>query len=492
MAILLSLFSAEIVASPDAMAFAPTAAKDGNVDLPRFPSISPDGSTIVFSWRGDLWKVPFEGGEAVRLTSHPGREHDSYWTPDGSEIVFESDRDGVVNLWAMQPDGSEIRRITDLDTSAGLSGVGVDQEGETKVLFSAYLEGDLHRSPRPFQVSIRGGEPAPVHDAFGSRAVRSPDGSRSVFERGNVRPQRRHYRGADRRNVWMHDESLGTFRQLTDWEGNDMAARWAGDDAVLFLSDRNGRTHNIQRMDLDSDATSALTSFEDIDVASFDATPSGDRIVLHRWDTLYGLDLSEEDPVPRPIQLMAPEDSLDDVEILNISNRVQEAAINPDGKSVAVVSYGEVLVRATDDDSPTRRVTSTHGRESDIAWSPDGTTLYYTEVSGGHRRIMAATVATTREELRGSYDDKTEPVEEEATEEEAASDPETEDEAASPEEPTDGTSDPVSGIWSCMVDHSAMGEFSMTLDLNLDSEDQITGTMRSNFFNAGFRLDWQA
>ena len=431
--------------------------------------------------------MPFEGGEAVRLTSHPGREHDSYWTPDGSEIVFESDRDGVVNLWAMQPDGSEIRRITDLDTSAGLSGGGVALEGETQVLFSAYLEGDLHRSPRPFQVSIRGGEPTPVHNAFGSRAVRSPDGRRSVFERGNVRPQRRHYRGADRRNVWMHDESLGTFRQLTDWEGNDMAARWAGDDAVLFLSDRDGNTHNIQRMSLDSDQTSPLTSFEEIDVASFDATPSGDRIVLHRWDTLYGLDLSEEDPVPRPIQLMAPEDSLDDVEILNISNRVQEAAINPDGESIAVVSYGEILVRSTDSDSPTRRVTSTHGRESEIAWSPDGTTLYFTEVSGGQRRIMAATVATTREELRGSYTDKTEPAEEEATEEEENGEAsETDDEVVSEEteeEPNDDAADPVSGTWKCVVDHSAMGEFPMTLDLALDPDDQVTGTMSSNFFN---------
>ncbi|MCP4938069.1 MAG: hypothetical protein GY921_02710, partial [Phycisphaeraceae bacterium] len=47
-----------------------TSRGEGNVDLPRFPSISPDGKTVVFSWRGDLWSVPFEGGTATRLTSH--------------------------------------------------------------------------------------------------------------------------------------------------------------------------------------------------------------------------------------------------------------------------------------------------------------------------------------------------------------------------------------------------------------------------------------
>ena len=45
----------------------PSIAED--VDLPRYPSLSPDGKDVVFSWRGDLWRVGIEGGKAVRLTS---------------------------------------------------------------------------------------------------------------------------------------------------------------------------------------------------------------------------------------------------------------------------------------------------------------------------------------------------------------------------------------------------------------------------------------
>ncbi len=426
-ALVASLTSVAAAAAPTATLAAPLAAPmaalpEGNVDLPRFPSISPDGGTIVFSWRGDLWKVPYEGGQAIRLTSHPGREHDSAWTPDGSEIVFESDRDGIVNIWAMKPDGSEIRRLTDLDTSVALSGIANDRNGETMVQFSAYLEGDVHRSPRPYEVSVRGGEPSRLHDAFGSRAIRSPDGQRSAFERGNVRPHRRHYRGADRRDVWIHDESLDTFRKVSSWDGNDMAARWAGNDAVLYLSDRQNDTHNIHRTDLAADTTEALTDFEDIDIASFDSTPDGRRVVLHRWDTLYGLDLNDADPVPRPILLQAPEDAMDDREILDISNRVSEAALNPDGKSIAVVAYGEILIRGTADDAPTRRVTTTHGRESEIAWSPDGTTLYFTEILGGRSRIMSAVVDRTRDEIRSDYTERMSPPEPE-------SEPEPEEEA---------------------------------------------------------------
>ena len=60
------------------------------MDLPRFPSISPDGREVVFSWRGDLWRVGVGGGEAVRLTAHPAIEKASAWSPDGAWIAFES------------------------------------------------------------------------------------------------------------------------------------------------------------------------------------------------------------------------------------------------------------------------------------------------------------------------------------------------------------------------------------------------------------------
>ena len=151
----------------------------GNVDLPRFPSISPDGSTVVFSWGGDLWKVPREGGVAVRLTSHPAREHDSAWSPDGSRIVFESDRDGVTNLWSMTPDGTDIRRVTTFDTSVDLTDVGTDADGALWVAFTGSLEAEPYRETRPYEVPLVGGEPRRTHDAFGGSGVRSVDGRRS-------------------------------------------------------------------------------------------------------------------------------------------------------------------------------------------------------------------------------------------------------------------------------------------------------------------------
>ncbi len=381
----------------------PEGSPRGNVDLPRFPSISPDGSTVVFSWRGDLWKVSRDGGKATRLTSHPAREHDSAWSPDGSRIVFESDRDGVTNLWSMTPEGTDLRRVTTLDTGVDLGDVCLGIDGEPEIMFSAYLEAEPYRSTRPYEVPLIGGEPRRSHDAFGGAAVRSEDGRRVAFERGGARTTRRHYRGEDRRSIWTFDPTLGTFSSLSEWKGNEFDPRWSGSDGVLFLSDRLGDTVNIHHTSVDDGATEPITRFEEIDVHSFDATPDGRFVVLHRWDQLYSIDLDDEDPTPRPIHITAAEDSLEDDRVVDVSRRVTEASMNPDGKSMAMVAYGDIFVRGTEDDSETFRVTRTPGREFDIAWSPDGRTLYFTAVDQGETSIRAAVVERTRGEIREAH-----------------------------------------------------------------------------------------
>ena len=108
---------------------ASTIAQASDVDLPRYPSVSPDGTEVVFSWRGDLWLVPIEGGDARRLTVHPGVDSRSDWSPDGSEIAFESDRDGYRNIWVVNADGSGVRQVVQSDRSAILSDYGAGPGG---------------------------------------------------------------------------------------------------------------------------------------------------------------------------------------------------------------------------------------------------------------------------------------------------------------------------------------------------------------------------
>jgi len=60
----------------------------------RYPAISPDGKSIVFSYKGDLYKVSASGGQAFPLTINEAYDFMPVWSHDGKWIAFASDRNG--------------------------------------------------------------------------------------------------------------------------------------------------------------------------------------------------------------------------------------------------------------------------------------------------------------------------------------------------------------------------------------------------------------
>lgn len=94
-------------------------------------SISPDGNNVLYGIttydlatnRGnrDLYVVPVAGGTPVRLTNTPGSEHGEQWRPDGKKIGFLAASDGEMQWWEMNPDGSGLQILTEIE--GGISNV---------------------------------------------------------------------------------------------------------------------------------------------------------------------------------------------------------------------------------------------------------------------------------------------------------------------------------------------------------------------------------
>ena len=93
------------------LGFAASAAA-GEAKWIRYPAISPDGTRIAFSTKGDLWVVSVDGGEARPLTSHTGYEKMPVWSPDGQWIAFASDRHGNFDVFVVASAGGRARRLT--------------------------------------------------------------------------------------------------------------------------------------------------------------------------------------------------------------------------------------------------------------------------------------------------------------------------------------------------------------------------------------------
>ncbi|ABM60941.1 S41 family peptidase [Halorhodospira halophila] len=379
------------------------------VELPRFPSISPDGEKLVFSWGGDLWRVPAEGGTATRLTGHRLDDLHSAWSGDGDTLVFSSLRDGYLNLWRMRPDGTGLRQVTYGDRFLRHPGFGVGRDGEPLVTFSAQLEADVYRDQRPYGVAPGGGEPQRLHDAFGSEPSTSPDGRYVAFTRGGAYHgwSRRHYHGPDARDVWLYDRDEEAFSPLTQRRaGDDGQAQWLDERTLIFLSDREDNTVNLFRARVEgaSGGVERLTHFDERDVQAFDVAPEAGRAVLQVWDRLYLLDLDRLDAEPEPVALRAGDPGHDRYELRSVDRQVSEAALSPDGEVMAYIAYGRVYVRHMDEHSPTRPVTpDTHARHRDLRWSPDGLRLYFTRDADGTESIYTAGVALTREEVRRGW-----------------------------------------------------------------------------------------
>ena len=74
--------------------------------------ISPDGTQIAFTYKGDIYKVATSGGDAIRLTTLDSYEATPIWSPDGKTIAFTSDRNGGQDIFTMSANGGKATRIT--------------------------------------------------------------------------------------------------------------------------------------------------------------------------------------------------------------------------------------------------------------------------------------------------------------------------------------------------------------------------------------------
>jgi len=91
------------------------------------PEWSPDGTKVLFisdrTGNHDVWIVDTAGGEPRNLTNWPSDESDAAWSADGSSVYFLSDRDSspLRDLWSVPVGGGAPRRITRVGTVAGLT-----------------------------------------------------------------------------------------------------------------------------------------------------------------------------------------------------------------------------------------------------------------------------------------------------------------------------------------------------------------------------------
>lgn len=346
----------------------------------RYPAISPDGKTILFSFQGDIYSVPSEGGQAVPLTLSESYEYCPVWSHDGKKIAFASDRYGNFDIYIMASGGGEAKRLT---FHSGNETPATFTADDKAIYFSAFRQDLATNAQFPislftelYSVPINGGRISQILTTPALNATISSGGDKILYDdiKGYENLWRKHHTSSITHDIWVYDLKAATYKQLTQFAGEDRNPVFSTDNNVFFyLSEKNG-SFNVFRSSLsDPSSTQPLTSFSKNPVRFL--TISRSNILCFSYDGgIYTLNPGEE---PHKIDIRISNDGHGSVnKNLQVNEKITEARLSPTGKEFAFVFRGEIFVTGTEG-GITKRITNTPWQERSINFSPDGRSLVY-------------------------------------------------------------------------------------------------------------------
>ena len=357
------------------VAVSASAAPSGeNARLLRFPATN--SSEVVFSYAGDLWTVPIQGGEARRLTSHIGYEMLARYSPDGKTIAFTGEYDGNREVYSIPAGGGEPVRLTYTATN-GRDDLG-DRMGPNNMVLAWSPDGKKivfrNRTGDGFEgllwtIGPEGGMPRQIPLPEGGWCSYSPDGSQLAYNRV-MREFRtwKYYRGGMADDIWIYNPGQGKVTNITNNDAQDIFPMWVGEE-IYFASDRD-MTMNLFVYNTRTGATQKVTHFKEYDV-KFPST-DGKTIVFENGGWLYRLNPATKEYNKIPVTLAA-EGVYGRTEYRTLKAAdITAVSAAPDGSRVVVTARGEVF------DVPvgkgvTRNLTrSSNSNDRGAVWSPDG------------------------------------------------------------------------------------------------------------------------
>lgn len=342
----------------------------------RYPAVSPDGSDMVFCWRGSLWSVSVQGGTPRCLTPGRGEVSHPAYNSDGTMIAFTNSVTGGGDVYVMPATGGVSLRLT---YHGGEDRV-LAWDGEN-LLFTSSREGGDNWI---WKVPEEGGTPRLYLKASSKNICFSDQGT--VIERGYTPWWRRHYSGSASSSLWLLDGNSSLRLDDVDFD-----QRWPMIDSsgnlFFVMEDEDGvdRFYDINGNRLSEGAAGGITFPSVSEDGSLVVFESGGELVRTDTETFQFQPVYLEANVDLPFPLE---------ELFFAGVYTTDFAVASDGSCVVMESEGEIYAASIEDGSigEAVRVTDTSALESRPRLSADGSMILCQREQYGDVTVLMGTV----------------------------------------------------------------------------------------------------
>lgn len=302
---------------------------------------------VSFSYDGNLWLVPRDGGMAHQLTNQDALVIDGQFSPDGASIAYSMAAEGNKDVYVMPVMGGVSKRLTFHPEEDSVIGW---HPTKNQLLFKSMRESFRPRFNQFYHASPEGGQIEKLPLTYAETGSYCTGGRylaytyTNDFQDGNETWKR--YKGGRAPDIWLYDADQQTVEAVTQYEGIDMSPMCMGDD-IYFLSDRGEEKRanlwvrrGYKDLTTQSAVVEQITHFSDQDIHHPSA---GDNAIVFENDGfLYVYEVDRGELNKLDIQIAAQQRNMS-VQAVPLSDDITDISFSADGEQVYLAARGEIL-----------------------------------------------------------------------------------------------------------------------------------------------------